>query len=120
MIGIYKLEINGKVYIGQSRSITKRFAEHSLKLRTGRHYNKHLQRAFDKYKIVVSSVVEECAYADLNKRELYWIRVFAATNPTNGFNMNGGGDSIGTHNPATRAKLRASQSARRAREKVAC
>ena len=51
MIGIYKIEnkVNGKVYIGQSIDIEKRWKSHISYLNKGIHRNKHLQSAWDKY-----------------------------------------------------------------------
>lgn len=49
--GIYviKNEVTGKGYVGQSRTMRKRVADHFNLLRRGRHPNTHLQRAFKKY-----------------------------------------------------------------------
>ena len=49
---IYKLENlqTGKVYIGQSiQHAKKRAQDHFLKLRKGKHWNKHLQNSWNKY-----------------------------------------------------------------------
>lgn len=48
--GIYKITnlIDGKVYIGSTRSFKKRAYEHLSSLEKGVHQNKHLQRAFDR------------------------------------------------------------------------
>lgn len=50
--GVYcwKNLINGKVYVGSSsRSLESRRKTHLLGLRSGTHWNQHLQRAWDKY-----------------------------------------------------------------------
>lgn len=49
--GIYKIEnkVNGKVYIGSSNSIKRRWQKHKALLRHGKHQNSHLQAAWDKY-----------------------------------------------------------------------
>ncbi len=49
--GIYKIEnkVNGKVYVGSSVNINKRFSNHSWKLRGNKHINPHLQNAWNKY-----------------------------------------------------------------------
>ena len=51
MIGIYKIEnkINGKVYIGQSNNIIRRWEEHISKLNNNSHENKILQYSWNKY-----------------------------------------------------------------------
>ena len=49
--GIYQIKntVNGKVYIGQSIDTIKRYDAHWNMLKQGKHFNKHLQRAFNKY-----------------------------------------------------------------------
>jgi len=49
--GIYKIEnlSNGKVYIGSSISIQKRWGAHKNSLRRQVHENRHLQNAWNKY-----------------------------------------------------------------------
>lgn len=50
MIGVYKIELNGKIYIGSSsKSIKGRWANHLSQLRKGIHKNPHLQNAFNIY-----------------------------------------------------------------------
>lgn len=50
MIGVYKIECNGKIYVGSSsRNIQKRWAQHCNDLRKGKHGNQRLQNAFNKY-----------------------------------------------------------------------
>ena len=50
--GIYMCtcNINGRSYIGQSQDVKLRRCHHLSELRSGRHFNQHLQRAYDKYK----------------------------------------------------------------------
>jgi group I intron endonuclease len=49
--GLYKIvnSVTNQCYVGQSQRIEKRLKEHFRLLRWGRHTNKHLQRAYDKY-----------------------------------------------------------------------
>ena len=51
-LGIYKITniINKKYYIGSSINIEKRWKGHIRQLNNNTHYNKHLQRAWNKYK----------------------------------------------------------------------
>lgn len=51
MIGIYKIEnkVNGKVYIGKSIDIERRWGEHITSLRNNSHYNWKLQNDWNKY-----------------------------------------------------------------------
>ena len=50
MIGIYKIEnkVNGKVYVGQSIDIERRWYSHKTQLNGNRHGNVHLQNAWNK------------------------------------------------------------------------
>lgn len=96
MCGIYKIENlkNGKVYVGQSRNIEKRWAQHCEELKKGTHHNKHLQRAYDKYGTDAFrfSIVEECDLNDLDSREMYYIKQYNAF--TEGYNQTLGGCGI--------------------------
>lgn len=60
--GIYKIinAANDKFYIGSAVSLRKRKARHFSELRHGKHNNRHLQRAWDKYgeQVFVFVVVE--------------------------------------------------------------
>lgn len=49
--GIYEIRnlVNNKVYIGSSINVKARLYEHSRLLNIGKHENKHLQRAWNKY-----------------------------------------------------------------------
>lgn len=46
--GIYNLQ-NGKVYIGQTKNLSKREIKHFVDLAGGYHHNEHLQRAYKLY-----------------------------------------------------------------------
>jgi hypothetical protein len=63
---------NGKRYIGSaSKSLTKRLWTHRFLLRQGRHWNKHLQAAWDLYGRVLS---EEARQQIAEKARLRWAR----------------------------------------------
>ena len=49
--GVYEIvnTLNGKRYIGSSVNIRSRFQHHRAELRSGKHHNRHLQNAWDKY-----------------------------------------------------------------------
>jgi group I intron endonuclease len=49
--GIYIIQnlVNGKVYIGSSSNIRRRFSQHKSTLRHNTHKNRHLQNAWNKY-----------------------------------------------------------------------
>lgn len=49
-LGVYKIEVNDKTYVGSSgRSIKQRWKAHLYGLRRGNHPNVHLQNAYNKY-----------------------------------------------------------------------
>ena len=75
--GIYQIRniVNNKVYVGQSKNMSNRRAQHRRELIDGKHYNLYLQRAFEKYgeSSFVFEVLEYCEEETLNERERYWI-----------------------------------------------
>lgn len=94
MIGIYKITnlINGKIYIGQSVDIKKRWRQHKRNSQIkGREYDKYLYRAFRKYGLENFSfeVIEECNEDLLDEKEQYYISYYDSYN--NGYNMTQGG-----------------------------
>lgn len=73
--GIYALvnKRNGKKYIGRSVNLHKREMTHLWLLKNNRHFNVHLQRAWnngDRFDFVI---LEECTEDKCNDREIYWI-----------------------------------------------
>ena len=49
MIGIYKIVINNKTYVGSSFNIKTRIRQHKSDLKCERHANPYLQHAYTKY-----------------------------------------------------------------------
>lgn len=100
-MGIYKItnKINGKVYIGQSVNIQKRWIKHKSNLRLNKS-NTILYYAFKKYGIenFLFEIIEECTQQDLNEREIYWIKYYDSTNRDNGYNISLGGDGTQKYN----------------------
>lgn len=75
MIGIYKIIINGKAYVGSSFDIERRLIQHKSDLNCKRHDNTHLQNAYNKYKHFNSETIEvfdSISDEELRKREDYW------------------------------------------------
>lgn len=89
--GIYKIENknNGKVYIGQSIDILKRWRYHINRLSKNSHPNSHLQNAWNKYgeESFEFEILEECNNQDLCKRENFWCNKFESFFSTNGYNL---------------------------------
>lgn len=97
--GIYKItnNINNKVYIGQSRTIEKRWIKHKNASNNpnDHNYDTPLHRAFRKYGVnnFKFEIIEECSIDKLDEREIYWINYYDSF--TKGYNLTLGGDGSG-------------------------
>lgn len=83
---------NGLSYIGQAQFLLKRQQQHISSLKNGRHYNLHLQRAWNKYGEYNFDwkILELCSVDELDEREQYWIDRYNTFE--NGFNQTLGGN----------------------------
>lgn len=109
--GIYKITnlVNGKIYIGQSKNIYKRWSEH----KRPRNYNcPLLYKAIKKYGIDNFSfeIQEICSEEELNEKEIYWIKYYnSCVFFENGFGYNcneGGSEGKGyVFSEETREKM---------------
>ena len=85
----------GKIYIGQSTNIETRWKDHVIRLKEGKHDNRYLQNAWNKYGAsnFSFSVLEECPrdFGVLNEREVYWIKTLNALDHKIGYNIAAGG-----------------------------
>lgn len=113
-IGIYKIEnkVNGKVYIGQSVNIRKRFIEHRYRAYDKKDedtYSLYLYTAIRKYgkENFAFSVVEECRPEELNDREKYWIAYYKSNLKEYGYNLSDGGDSKYSRNMTNSSNISA-------------
>ena len=90
--GIYKVtnKINGKVYIGQSVDIGRRWREH-MTAKDDIYFHKAIQ----KYGVenFEWEVIEQCKKKDLDEREIYWIEYYDSFNK--GYNCTKGGGCTG-------------------------
>lgn len=88
--GIYKITNveNGKVYIGSSVDINRRWWEHRSRLKYKRHGNDHLLSAWSKYgkEKFHFCIIEECLKDHFKERESYWIRHYNSDNREFGYN----------------------------------
>lgn len=68
-------------------------AHHKSKLKNGKHPNRHLQFAVDKYGIdnFKFYIVEECSIDQLDERECYYIALYITDNKDFGYNVEPGG-----------------------------
>lgn len=98
-IGIYKITnlINGKIYIGQSRNIKKRWQNHKCAAHNpnNKGYNYPLYRAIRKYGIenFRFEIIESCFIEELNDREKYWISYYHSNDNDYGYNQDDGGNT---------------------------
>lgn len=109
MIGIYKITSpSGKIYIGQSNDIEKRFKTYK-----GMHcksqvklYRSLIKHGFDNH---IFEIIEECLLENLNDRERYYQDLNFVLG-TNGLNckLTQSTDKIGKHSDKTKAKISAS------------
>ena len=97
MIGIYKItnKTNGKVYIGLSTQIEKRWISHrnSPFNPKDKDYESPLYRAIRKYGLenFTFDVLEECQICELSEKEIYYISLYDANNRDKGYNRDSGG-----------------------------
>lgn len=85
MIGIYKItNPNGKIYIGQSINIEKRFNQYKWYMAKSQPilHRSFLKYGIDKHKF---EVICECEKTELHDLETYYQRLYSVTN-TNGLN----------------------------------
>lgn len=93
--GIYCIKniVNGKIYIGQTIDLDKRYKEHLRELKNNYHFNEHLQKSFIKYgeESFEFIVLEKCDKDKLNDLEMHYIQRFNSLNRNSGYNLRAGG-----------------------------
>ena len=96
--GIYKVtnKINGKVYIGQSVDIGRRWRQHMTA-----EDDIYFHKAIQKYGVenFEWEVIEQCKKKDLDERESYWIEYYDSFNKGYNCTKGGGGVGIGEDHP---------------------
>lgn len=88
--GIYYIRNNDnqKLYIGSAISIFHRLAQHKRLLRKSKHFNSHLQSAWNKYgeKAFEFEILCNCSLDELITKEEYYIQTFSSNIPSKGYN----------------------------------
>lgn len=89
--GIYIITClpTGKIYVGSSVNISRRWRGHKNELRNGKHYNRYLQSAWNKYgeASFVFEALELCEPNLLQERERFWIGTLESDHRRYGFNQ---------------------------------
>ena len=89
--GIYQIKnkINGKIYIGSSINVERRFKEHKKLLSHNKHPNKHLQLSWKKYgeSNFTFILLEEVLVESLLTKEQYYIDSYQSYNNDIGYNI---------------------------------
>lgn len=110
--GIYQIRCNptGKVYIGSSCRIEKRWREHELHLIAGTHVNPHLQAAWNKYGSASFElvIIEECGKETIRLREQQILDAADWSNLLNVSKGASGGNTLSAEQ-AEQARLRRSE-----------
>ena len=107
--GIYIIrnENNGKIYIGQSKDLKRRLADHKRLLSSGKHPNFYMQHSYDNAEGNFSfNVLEYCSIEDLDEKEIFWISYFRSNERKNGYNIQSGGHLGHYWNEDARARRR--------------
>ncbi|HLG28295.1 MAG TPA: GIY-YIG nuclease family protein [Paenisporosarcina sp.] len=111
--GIYIITntANNKVYVGQSRSLSKRLPDHKNKLRKNIHHNSHLQNAWMAYgeENFTFNVIEYCELEELNNRERHWILDYKSSDRRIGYNITSPSENMETMMTSDETKLKISE-----------
>lgn len=114
MQGIYCIEnkVDNKKYVGSSKNITRRLKyHHKSLLKSNKHWNGHLQSAWNKYGsenfefYVLEEVIEE---NNLTDREQHWMDLYNVCDREFGYNLAPKADRSG-HSPETIEKMKISR-----------
>ena len=91
IIGIYKItnKINNKCYIGSAISIKNRLVQHKSLLNKNKHFNAHLQSAWNKYGFnnFTFEILEVTNKEELQEKEEYYIQFFKSNDRKIGYNI---------------------------------
>jgi len=119
--GIYeiKCKLTGKIYIGSSVNINRRWMNHKNLLKQNKHYNKYLQSSWNKYgeENFEWRVIEIVDKENLIESELKWFTNTDCHNPDLGFNLTAPVKGCFGYKPSNESRLKMSKSAKIAHSK---
>ena len=90
--GVYTITntINNKIYVGSTtRLFCQRWGDHRVQLRSNKHHNIHLQRAWNKYgeDSLDFIILTTCGEHQLLKKEAEFIKKYNSLDATYGYNL---------------------------------
>lgn len=109
LCGIYKITSpSGKIYIGQSPDINRRWNVYRLELCK---LQRRLYRSIKKYgwENHKTEVIEICSIKKLNEKEIYWISFYNSFGTFHGMNLTIGGEGSRGHKWTAKAKEKQSK-----------
>jgi group I intron endonuclease len=116
---IYRIRnlVDGKVYVGQAVNVKKRMYRHLWELRSDRHTNTHLQRAWNargEHSFVFEIVDDDVDLAEITQREQYHIDAHRSADPEFGYNKSpAAGSNLGVkYSAESRRKMSEAQKGR--------
>ena len=111
-VGIYSIRnlVNGKVYIGKSKDLKKRWIWHLSNLKNGNRHNSYLQNSWNKYgeKSFKFEVIKSIDFVDdkiLSNLEKKYIKEYNSQDANFGYNMTSGGDGVSNPSEDVRKKI---------------
>ncbi len=88
---IYAIQHNetGRIYVGSTSNVTRRFNDHMCQLKSGKHCNKEMQKDFDEfgedYSIFVLGQIEDFEH---RSKEMEWMEKLGTYDVRVGYNHN--------------------------------
>jgi len=111
--GVYTITniINGKLYVGCSCDIMKRFGDHRSFLRNNSHPNSHIQAAYNKHgkDSLKFEILIECCEEFMYSEENFWVNMLNSCNREFGYNLRSTNPERGSfrHSDESKSKISA-------------
>lgn len=119
MGAIYRIRnlVDGKVYVGQAVNFKKRMARHRWELRSNRHPNVHLQRAWTAHgedRFMFEILADDIDFTELTRLEQHHIDAHRSADPQFGYNKSpAAGSNLGVkYSAESRRKMSDAQKGR--------